>query len=140
MRSAPGIEAARKILIFVPKDSPMAADNWVGLDSGVPFVAAVLPEPAPAAAELVEAFDGADAHDVFGHFIAELPFHPQPQRRPVLNGERRAVEVVGEDRLRMEGVDEVVSFVIMPGAVERLLEFVGAEKGDVARPGLELGF
>ena len=72
----------------------------------------------------------------FAIFVAELALDAQTQRRAMFDGEWRAVEVVGENCLRMEGVDEVVSFVVTAGSVERLFEFVGAVEGNVARLGL----
>ena len=102
-------------------------------DPRVPLVAAVLPEAAAAARDVGEAFDRLDAHHVFRHLVAELALDPQPQRRAVLDGQGREVHLVGEDGLRMKGVDEVDRLVIVAGVVERLLERVGAEEGDVAR-------
>src|SRR6185437_1271554 len=106
-------------------------------DASVPFVAAVLPEAAAAARDLGEAVDRLDAHDVFGHLVAELALEPEPQGGAVLDLERRVVHLVGEDRLRMKGVDEPDRLVVAAGVVERLLERVGAEEGDVSRLALE---
>ena len=103
---------------------------------GVPLVAAVLPEAAAAAAEAGEAVDQLDAHDVFRLLVAELALDPQPQRRAMRDRQVLAVHAIGQDRLRMEGVDEVDAFVILAVAVGRLLVFVGAVEHGIARVGL----
>jgi len=58
-----------------------------------------------------EALHQLDAHDVFRHLVAELPFEAQPQRRAVGNGQRLAVHVIGEDRLRMRSIDQVDALI-----------------------------
>src|SRR6476620_4850710 len=65
--------------------------------------------------------------------VAELALHAQPQRRAMRLSEGRAVHVVGEDRLRVEGVDEVDALIIFSIAAER----VGAMEDEIAGVGLE---
>ena len=48
--------------------------------------------------------------------VAELPFDTQAKRGAVRNTERLAVEVVGQDRLRVEAVNQVDALVIHVGA------------------------
>ena len=91
------------------------------------------PKSRPARPEIGKALHGFDPHDVFGHLVAELPLDPQAQRRAMRDRQRLVVHVVGEDRLRMEGVLQVDALVIAAGAVERLLERIGAGEDDVAR-------
>jgi hypothetical protein len=50
--------------------------------------------------------------------VAELPFDPQPQRG---DGERDVIESVGKNGLRMESVDQIDAFVLLPGSLRRLL-------------------
>src|SRR5208337_2100068 len=106
-------------------------------DPRVPFVAAVLPKAAASAPETGETVDGLDLHHILGHLVAELTFDPKPERRAVLDLERRIVHLVGEDRLRVKRVDKVDRLVITAGVVERLLERVGAEEGNMAPRRLE---
>src|SRR5579872_3910393 len=82
------------------------------LNPRVPFVAAILPEAAAASAERSEFLARLDPHDIFRHLIAELALDPEPQWRAMLDRQARAVHVIGEDRLRMEGVDEIDALVI----------------------------
>ena len=63
--------------------------------------------------------------------VAQLALDAQPDRRAVLDRQRRVVELVGEDRLRMVGVVEVDAFVVRLGAV--ILHRVGAIEHHVAR-------
>ena len=48
--------------------------------SRIPLVAAIFPEAALAAADMVERLDGLDAGDVFGILVPDLALDPQPQR------------------------------------------------------------
>ena len=50
-----------------------------GSNPRVPLVAAVLPEAAATARDLGEIVDRLDAHDVFGHLVAELTLDPEPE-------------------------------------------------------------
>jgi len=52
----------------------------------------------------------------FGVLVAEVVFHAQAQRRAVSHGERLPIHFVGEDCLRMDGIDEIDAFIIV-GAV-----------------------
>ena len=84
-----------------------------------------------------EAADRFDAHHIFGHLVAELPLDPQSERRAVLDLEGGEIHLVGQDGLGMKSVDEVDRLVIAAGVVERLLERIGAEEGEVAGLGLQ---
>jgi hypothetical protein len=57
----------------------------------VPLITPIFPIAAAAAMQIGEALHQLDAHDVFRHLVAELPFEAQPQRRAVGNGQRLAV-------------------------------------------------
>jgi hypothetical protein len=109
------------------------------LDASVPFIAAVFPKTAAPSAYCIKALDRFDAHDIFRHFVAGLTFHPQAKRRAMFDRERRVVEVVGEDRLRMIGIEEVDGLIILTGPVERRLKRIRAIEGDIARRGLQTG-
>src|SRR5258708_6819347 len=58
-------------------------------DSGVPLVAAVLPESALAAAHIREGLDRLDPHHIFRHLVAELALDTQAQRGAMRDGQRR---------------------------------------------------
>ena len=64
--------------------------------------------------------------------VAELAFDPKPQRRAMADRQGAVVHAVGEDGLRMEGVDQVDALV-----VGRAAEIVGAVQDDVARVRLQ---
>src|SRR3954452_3192527 len=99
-------------------------------DAAVPLVAAVFPEAAIAIAELGEAVDRLDFHDVFRLLIAELAFDAGPDWGAVGDRERLVVQLVSEDRLWVERVLETVALVVAPSAVERFLELVGADEDE----------
>ena len=69
-----------------------------------------------------------DPHHIFGVLVAQLTLDPQAQRRTMLDRERAVVHRPGEDRLRVERVDQVDRFIIGP-AIER----VGAMEDQEAR-------
>src|SRR6478672_8448917 len=48
----------------------------------VPFVALILPIAAPSSANVLQALDQFNPHDVFCMLVAELTFDAEPQRRP----------------------------------------------------------
>ena len=81
-------------------------------DASVPFVAAIFPEAAMAAADRRNPIHRLDAHHIFRHLVTELALDPEPERRAVRNGQRRAVHVVGENGLRMKGIHERHGLVI----------------------------
>src|ERR1700737_4252344 len=83
----------------------------------IPFVAAVFPEAALAGAELGVAVDRLDFHDVFRHLVAELAFDAEAERRAMGDRKSLAVQLIGEDRLRVEGILEAVAFVIAAAVV-----------------------
>ena len=81
-------------------------------DPRVPLVALVLPVAALAAGDLGELDDEFDRRDVLRVLVAQLPLDAQPQRRAVGHRQRRVVQVVGEDRLRVARVVEVDALVV----------------------------
>ena len=78
-----------------------------GSDARIPLVAAVLPEPIFAPTQRDETVACFDPHDAFRHLVTKLSFHPKSQRRPVRDRQRASVHVIGQDRLRMERIDQV---------------------------------
>jgi hypothetical protein len=127
-----------------------AAREWCGSDPGIPLVPAIFPEPALAAPQPVEPVDPLDAHQTFCVLVAELPFHPQPQRGAVADRKRDVVETMGEDGLRMESVDQVDAYMnstIRPAAMKWIVRAdwrppnrstsqgtIASIPGDIARP------
>ncbi|EEF25729.1 conserved hypothetical protein, partial [Ricinus communis] len=86
-------------------------DGWrSGLDARIPFVAPVFPVAAVTAPQVLQAVDDLDAHDVLGLLVAELPLHAQAQRRAVADARVAAVHAVGEQGLRVKGIDQVEAF------------------------------
>src|SRR5258708_2847821 len=81
-------------------------------DPRIPLITAIFPIAATAAMQIGEALHQLDAHDVFCHLVAELPFEAQPQWRAVGNGQRLAVHLIGEDRLRMRSVNQVDALIV----------------------------
>src|SRR5687768_3500729 len=69
-------------------------------NTAIPVVTVVLPIAALAAADRAETVDQLDPVQIFRHLVAELSLDTNPQRRAVLDGQRLAVEAVGEDGLR----------------------------------------
>jgi hypothetical protein len=73
-----------------------------GFHLRIPFVPLVFPVPPSPTAYPGKILYDFEAHDVFRHLVAELTLQSQPKRRAVLDGERLAVQFIGEDRLRVE--------------------------------------
>ena len=73
--------------------------------------------------------DGLDAGDVFGVLVADLALHPEAKRRAMLDRQCLAVHAIGEDGLRVKGVEQVDAFIIEL-ALRHLVETV---KDDIAR-------
>src|SRR5262249_39573168 len=69
--------------------------------------------------------------DVFGVLVTELRLDAQSQRRAVVDGQRAIVQFVREDRLWVNGVDQVDAFVVGVAVVVG----VHAAKDDVFRVG-----
>src|SRR5579862_608880 len=93
-----------------------------GSDARIPVVVAlVLPKAAASAAYSRQDGHGLDAHYIFRVLVAELTFDPQPQGSAVPDGERLVIHRVGEQGLRMEGVDKIHALVI-----RRLIKPIGA--------------
>src|SRR4051812_45347818 len=67
-------------------------------------------------------------------FVAKLSLDPQPQRRSIRHRQRAIVECPGEDRLRMEGIDQTDALII-----SRPAEIVIAMEDDVARGARQAG-
>jgi hypothetical protein len=90
-------------------------------DPHIPLVIAILPKPALGVPNPVEPVGHLDAHHIFGVLVAELPFDPQP-RGTVTDGERDVIESLGKNGLRMESVDQIDAFVLLPGLLRRLFD------------------
>jgi hypothetical protein len=82
------------------------------LNPGIPLIPAIFPEAAFTALNTSVAIDGVNAHDVFGHLVAELTLHPQPQRRTMRHSQRLAIQLIGENGLGMDGIDKVDGFIV----------------------------
>src|SRR3546814_3534103 len=67
----------------------------------------VLPIAALAAAYALQACDRLDLHQIFRLLVAQLPFHPQPERRAVRHAQGFVVQRAGQDGLRVERVHQV---------------------------------
>src|SRR5262249_30997656 len=104
----------------------------VRLNPRVPFIAAIFPKSAPAASKTVEAVRNLDTHQILCVLVAELAFDAQPQRRAMTDRERRVVKAMRQNGLWVESIDQIDAFVILPGAVKRLLKRVGALEDDKA--------
>src|SRR4051812_38370356 len=65
-----------------PIGSGISSDVVLGFNSQarIPLIAAIFPEPAFAAAHMVESIDRLDAGDVFGVLVADLALHPEAER------------------------------------------------------------
>ena len=109
------------------------------LDPGIPLVATVLPEAAIAAPEACEAVDNFDPHNILRLLVAELPFDPEAQWCAMPDREVLSVHGIGEDGLRMEGVDQVDALVVTAAAIEGPFQFVRAIKHRVSRRCLQPG-
>src|SRR6201997_5557603 len=105
-------------------------------DPRIPLIPAIFPIAAASAMQVGYAPHQLDAHDVLRHLVAELPFEAQPQRRAVGNGQRLAVQIIGEDRLRMRSIDEVDALIVA-GALGidaglAIVQGIGAMENDKA--------
>src|SRR5580765_4668493 len=107
--------------------SPLTAES----DAGVPLVAVVFPITALPARDLVEALHELDAQHVLRVLVTELALDAQADRRAVRDRQPLVVELIGQDRLRMEGIVHVDALVVRTGSV--VLHRVGAMEHDVAR-------
>lgn len=117
-------------MLIRDRDLPVAGAR---LGSGTPLIAALSPVAAPATAKMGEALDQFDRVDVFRHLVAQLTFHPNPQRRAIGDGQGRAVEAVSHDRLRMVGIDHVNALVITDRAGQGPFDGIVTVKDDEAR-------
>src|SRR5277367_944171 len=81
-------------------------------DTCIPFVSAILPETAFTAANRTEVLDRLDSHHILRVFVSQLTLDSKPQRSSIGDRQPFAVQVIGEDRLRMKGVDEINTFVV----------------------------
>src|SRR3546814_5858519 len=66
--------------------------------------------------------------DVCSSDLSQLPLDQQAERRAVGDRQQPAVERPGEDRLRVERIDQIAAFVIIG-----IADAVGVAKYDVAR-------
>src|SRR3546814_16104311 len=102
-------------------------------DPRIPFIVhPILPVTPLPGADAVEARDRLDPGQIFGVLVAQLPLDPQAQRGAVGDRQPPAVERPGEDRLRVERIDEVAAFIIIG-----IADAVAAAKDDVARAVLQ---
>src|SRR5437868_13799278 len=97
---------------------------------------------AVATGDLREIIGDLDTLDIFGVLVAELALDPQAQGCAMGDVERPAVQIVRDQRLRMERIDEPDALVILSralfAALGRLaLEIIGAMKDGVARADLK---
>src|SRR5262249_2764979 len=97
----------------------------------IPLVAAIFPISPFAGPDGGKAFDRFNLHYIFGHFIAQLPLDPQPQRSPMRHRQRRVVHFVGEQSLRVESVPQPDALVIL-GCIEGLAQRIRAIEHQVA--------
>src|SRR4029078_12477839 len=107
-------------------------------DAGVPLVAEIFPEAAAPAADADDVIDPLDAHHIFRHLVTELPLDPEPQRGAVGNWKSLIVHLVGENGLRMVGVNEPDRFIVFVFFLAGLEQIVGTIEHDIARIRLEL--
>src|SRR5665647_3348153 len=105
-RAASAIASTRSVSISMGKCERRRSN------SGVPLVAEIFPEPTASPAHHGKARYRLDALHVLGVLVAQLALDAQADRRAMRHAQRRAVHVIGEDRLRMEGVDQVDALVI----------------------------
>src|SRR5215469_3634765 len=101
------------------------------LNACIPFIAAVLPITSLAGTDRGIAFDRFNLHHIFGHFVAQLPFDPQPERSPMRHRQGRVVHLVGEQGLRVEGILQPDALVIL-GCIEGGAQRVRAIEHQVA--------
>src|SRR3982074_2618242 len=118
---------------------PQVGGTQLRSDPAVPLVTAVFPEAALAAPDAVESLDRLHPGDELGVLVADVTLDPQPQRRAVAHRARRAVHVVGQDGLRMEGIEQVDAFVVEAAAIWAAHHLVEAMEDDIARLWLEPG-
>src|ERR1043165_3511029 len=110
-----------------------------GSNACIPLVASrILPIAAIAAEDTFQSSDSADAFDVFSLLVAQLAFDSEPQGRAMANFKRHIVHRIGENSLRMEGVDEVNALIIGRRAASDRLE-IEAFEHDEARRGENAG-
>src|SRR5271170_2700090 len=98
----------------------------------IPFVSAIFPEASLTAANMIEVLDRLDSHQILRVFVSQLTLDSKPQRRAVGDRQPFAVQVIGEDRLRMKGVDEINTFVV---GICTHLQNVRTIKYDITRIG-----
>jgi DHA2 family lincomycin resistance protein-like MFS transporter len=104
------------------------------LDTGKPLVAAVFPVAAFAAPDTVEGAHHFDAHDVLRHLVPELALDAHTQRSAVLDRQHLSVQLVRQDRLRVQGIFQVDALVVLLRSAPHRVRTV---KNDVARVRLQ---
>jgi len=109
--------------------------DWRWSDPCIPLVIAdIFPKAAFAIANVIKAGDRFDSGEIFGVFITQLPLDPHPQGCAVFLGDRVAIELMRDDRLRVVGIDQIDTFVIGP-----TIQNISAAKDDELRFGPDFG-
>jgi hypothetical protein len=73
----------------------------IALDARIAFIALIFPVLTIATANTFEVGDELNSHDVLSHLVPQLALNADPDRRAVLDGKRFAVQLIGQNRLRM---------------------------------------
>src|SRR6266511_1522758 len=84
-----------------------------GSNAGVPLIALIFPVTALALTDFLQGRNKLERADIFGVLVAKLIFNAQTKRRAVVDRHGPVVQLVGENRLRMNGVDEIDAFIII---------------------------
>src|SRR3990172_3812959 len=103
-------------------------------DTGIPLIAIVLPRTAIPSSNVVKVIDDLDASQELRHLVPKLSFDPDAQGGPVRKRQRSPIHLMGENGLRMKGVDQVDALVEASGAIRVPWKFVRTVKDD--EPGL----
>src|SRR6202050_1379333 len=78
----------------------------------IPLVSAIFPKSSFTAADVTKVLDRANSHHILGVFVTQLSLNAQSQRCAVGDGQPFAVELIGENCLRMKGVNEIDTLVV----------------------------
>src|SRR5437868_11907217 len=101
--------------------------NGAPLNPRVPFIVDIIfPIAALAPLNPGEAVDRLDPLDIFGLLVAELALDAEAQRGAVGDRQKMAVQPPGDQRLRMEGINQVNALVI-----RLVAEPIGTMKHDI---------
>src|SRR5258706_4043586 len=137
MSARPRVSPATRKIKLGPTVFASSAQSSESLNSRIPLVAFVFPISPSSPPYAVEPVDCFDSCDEFRHFVAELSFDPKAQRRAIGKRQRRTIQFVSEDRLRMKRIDEIDALVIGMAAVQVTELLVRAMKRDEARFGTQ---